>query len=225
MSSPEEALRTMAGLDAARRAAWAEVFKLRRRVAELEAQLGSTRTSNPPEPLIKRTIADGRYEVEAIADGHNTGVFIQHVASGRVLQLNVEPTPENADVMYGALWIAEGIGPDDEQTFIWDSEVRLASAERIEGGWESPSDMSGSPGLRGDGDWGRQVELCGATRDETSFIGPSTRTTTFLEWGRRDGIPFVEVVNVPPLTEEMVSARLEFVDGAWSIRRSTNEEG
>lgn len=46
MTSQAEALRSIAGIDAARRAAWAQVFALRQRVAELERENVALRTGH-----------------------------------------------------------------------------------------------------------------------------------------------------------------------------------
>ena len=98
----------MGGLETARRAAWAQVFQLSRRVAELEAQLATSRL---------QTRIGEHYEVQTIADGNSAGVFVQHRNSGRLLQFNLERDPATPDGLYGALWIADGLGPDDEPTY------------------------------------------------------------------------------------------------------------
>jgi hypothetical protein len=156
--------------------------------------------------------------MEVAFDDREINAVVRHLKSCRILQFKIEQDShsEDPDALYGSLWIAEGPEQDDEWTFIWDTEVRLASNERIEGGWETPSDMTGTPSLRGEGDWGRQVELYGDTRNTSSFIKGAPRTTTFLEWGCRGSVPFIQVVNVPPPDQNMTGARLQFEHGRWT---------
>jgi hypothetical protein len=178
-------MRVAARAEASRRAAWAQVYRLRERVAELEAQVDPRSVQRSP-PVRGWAFRDGRFQVEAIANAEATGLVVRHVGSRRALELHLE-AKDNPDILYGSLSIADGPGQEDDVTFLWDSELRLAAAERIGCGWETRTDMTGTPSLEGEGDWGRSVELYGATRDD-NFT--EARATSFLEWGRRSGVSF-----------------------------------